>query len=119
MTIEAILKKVPFFTQLPDEQIAHLARLGKATQFDANTHLFHEGDSAENMYIVAAGSVRIYKSAEGSLESEISVVHEGDFFGEMALLDSHPRSASAITLTACELFTLDQFPFMALILKSR
>src|SRR5438128_2764535 len=104
MTIEAILKKVPFFTQLSGEQIAHLAGLGKVTKFDANTHLFHEGDSGENMYIVAAGSVRIYKSAESGIESEISVAHQGDFFGELALLDSHPRSASGITLSACELF---------------
>src|SRR4051794_9294439 len=109
MTIEAILKSVSFFTQLTDEQIANLARLGKAAQFEANTHVFNEGDNAEAMYIIAAGSVRIYKKAAGGLESEISVLHEGDYFGELALLDSPPRSASAITLTACELFTIDQF----------
>jgi signal transduction histidine kinase len=119
MSIEAILKKVPFFTQLSDEQINKLASLGKTIQLDANTHVFHEGDTAECMYILAVGSVRIYKSAESGLQGEIAVLDEGGFFGEMALLDSHPRSASAVTLTACELFTLDQFAFMSLILKSR
>lgn len=119
MTIEAILKKVPFFTQLTDEKIEQLARLGKATPFEANIPIFREGDSAENMYIVLSGSVRLYKSAEGGMESQIAILHEGEYFGELALLDSNPRSESAVSLTPCELFALDQFAFMSLILKSR
>jgi CRP-like cAMP-binding protein len=71
------------------------------------------------MYILSTGTVRIYKSAGDNLESEIATIQEGDFFGEMALLDSDSRSANATALTDCELFTLDQFAFMSLILKSR
>jgi signal transduction histidine kinase len=118
MNIEETLKKVSFFTQLNDEQLSKLASMTNVLSVQADIHVFHEGDPAECMYIIMAGSVRIYKSTS-DIESEVIVLHEGEFFGELALLDSHPRSASALALTDCELVTIDQFAFMSLILTSR
>jgi signal transduction histidine kinase len=118
MSIEETLKKVPFFSQLNEAQLKNLASMGKALSLQANVHAFHEGDAAECMYIIMAGSIRIYKSTR-NIDSEVIVLHEGEVFGELALLDSHPRSASALALTDCELLTIDQFAFMSLILKSR
>src|SRR5262245_55826764 len=118
MTIEETLKKVPFFSQLNAEQLTKLASMGKVSTFPANAHVFHEGDRAECMYIVMAGSIRIYKTTM-DIDSEVAVLREGEVFGEMALLDSHPRSASALALTDCELLSIDEFAFMSLVLKSR
>src|SRR5258708_27069241 len=102
MTIEETLKRVPFFSQLNEEQLTKLAGMGKTVSLPANAHVFHEGDLAECMYVILAGSVRIYKRAN-NFESEVIVLHEGEVFGELALLDSHPRSASPLALTDCEL----------------
>lgn len=118
MTVEETLRKVPFFAQLNEEQLTKLASMSTVSSFSANVHVFYEGDLAECMYIVMVGSIRIYKTTM-NVDSEVAVLHEGEFFGELALLDSHPRSASALALTDCELLSIDEFAFMSLVLTSR
>jgi len=56
--------------------------------------VFNEGDPGDGMYVVLGGKVRIYRTLNGH-ETNLAVLGEGDFFGEMALLDHRPRSASA------------------------
>jgi signal transduction histidine kinase len=118
MTLEETLRKVPFFSQLNEEQLTKLASMCQVLSLPANAHVFHEGDLAECMYIVMAGSLRIYKTTM-TVDSELAVLHEGEVFGELALLDSHPRSASALALTDCELLSINEFAFMSLVLKTR
>ena len=61
--------------------------------------LFKEGAQGDEMYLIRSGKIRIVKDLEGT-QKTLAVIGEGEFFGEMALLDKRPRSASAIAETA-------------------
>src|SRR5512134_2526670 len=64
------------------------------THFQAGTVLFHEGDEGDYMYIVQSGRVAIKKRVKDG-EAVLATMEKGDFFGEMAILERLPRSASA------------------------
>ncbi len=72
------------------------------TDFPAGAELFHQGDPGDTMYFVHSGTVGITREHDG-LKSEIAALRKGDFFGEMALVDGSPRSATATCLTPCRL----------------
>ena len=64
--------------------------------------IFNEGDHADGMYVVLSGKVRIYRGKSGA-EKTLTILKQGDFFGEMALFDHGPRSATAQVVGDAEL----------------
>ncbi len=64
------------------------------THFDNGQVLFHEGDDGDDMYIIQSGRVAIKKKVKDS-DTTLAVLEKGDFFGEMAILERMPRSATA------------------------
>lgn len=77
--------------------------------------IFEEGDPGSEMYIVHSGKVKIYRDSEGS-EIEIDTLGPGEFFGEMALVDFAPRSASARAIEDdTALVALDKNKFLFLV----
>jgi CRP-like cAMP-binding protein len=79
-------------------------------QFKAGTSIFRENEPGTEMYIIREGQVEILKSMRGS-NHRVAVLDEGDFFGEMAILDDLPRSASARALTDCVVLRIDRSTF--------
>jgi CRP/FNR family cyclic AMP-dependent transcriptional regulator len=79
-------------------------------QYSPGDAIFKEGDEGDFMYVVLEGEVLII--AGGQVVDELS---KGDLFGEMALIDSSPRSATATAKSACTLAPLDQANFMFLL----
>lgn len=76
----------------------------------AGEFLFREGDAGDAMYIIQDGQVEIVTSARGR-ERRLALLEDGDFFGEMALLEGQPRVASARAVTPCELMRIDAATF--------
>ena len=97
---------------MSDIQTQLFSRFGK--QIPANTVLFHEGDVGEQMYILQSGKVKISKRIRG-VEKTLATLEKGEFFGEMAILNDKPRSATAETLEECEMLVIDRKTFDALI----
>ncbi len=97
---------------MSDVQAALFSRFGK--QIPANTVLFQEGDKGEEMYIIQTGKVKISKRIRG-VEKTLATLDKGEFFGEMAILNDKPRSATAETLETCEMLVIDRKTFDALI----
>jgi CRP-like cAMP-binding protein len=97
---------------MADIQQQLFSRFGK--QIPANTVLFNEGDAGENMFILQSGRVKISKRIRG-VEKTLATLEKGEFFGEMAILNDKPRSASAETLEACDMLVIDRKTFDALI----
>jgi CRP/FNR family transcriptional regulator, cyclic AMP receptor protein len=62
--------------------------------FKAGAHLFHENDHSRELYIVQAGTIKVFRQI-GTREVELALMEKGSVFGEMALIDGKPRSASA------------------------
>lgn len=96
------------------ENTTYSIQLGKHLEFSKGQNIFTAGDLGSEMYVILSGSVRIFIY---SGESTLTLVHlkKGDFFGEMALLENLPRSASAEALHDVELVALKQNDFKFLI----
>lgn len=97
---------------MSDIQAQLYARFGK--KIPAGTVLFQEGDLGEEMFIVQSGKVKISKRIRG-VEKTLATLDKGEFFGEMAILNDKPRSASAETVEDCEMLVIDRKTFEALI----
>jgi len=74
--------------------------------FPAGQRIFKEGDLNNAMYIILKGSVEVFFTVNNS-QTRLAVMNPGDFFGEMALFNSRPRSATARTITSTELAIIE------------
>ena len=85
-----------------------------ARDYPAGTVLFEEGQPGDDMYIVVTGEVELRRQV-GDSERVLAVLPGGEFFGEMAILNSRPRSATAVVRTAARLFVIDATTFEAML----
>lgn len=109
------LQVVPFFVNLNPEEVENLSRLLVVRRFSAGQIVFHHGDPGGLLYIVSKGRVKITHSTPDGQEAMLAIVGVGDFFGELALLDDSPRSATAEALESTETLTLHREDFMRFI----
>ncbi len=116
--IVAHLRQVPYFLEFNEESLLTLARSCRLRHFKAKEALFHEGDPGQILYIVLSGRVNISKVAASGDTVYIAQRGPGEMIGEMALLDGKPRSADAVTDTACELLMLDRSEFLRCLERS-
>jgi CRP-like cAMP-binding protein len=91
------------------------ARFGR--EFRAGDVLFMEGDSGKEMYVIQSGSVQVSKRI-GDEERALAVLGRGEFLGEMAILNSKPRTASAIVLEDAKCLVIDGKTLETMIMKS-
>jgi len=101
-----ILKSVAMFNQTPDNVLAEVADLLEEVDISENETIFKKGDTGDSMYVILDGKVRVHDG-----ERLLNYLGERDVFGEMALLDPEPRSASVTAIESTRLFRLDQLPF--------
>lgn len=111
--ILAILKNIPLFKSLTEEEHREIINHITMQYFPAHYKLFEKGVLGSAMYILKSGVVRIYND-----QGDLATLKDNDFFGEMALIESQPRMASAETLSDSEIFVLSKEDFAALMQKS-
>ncbi len=80
-------------------------------QLNTGEILFKDGDAGDEMYLIKSGKIRISKPS-GEIEKTLAVLKEGDFFGEMSVIDGSPRSATATAIEPSELVIFDREVFM-------
>jgi ATP-binding cassette subfamily B protein len=110
------LSDLPLFADLPPLMLARLANSFRAQQITAGTRLVHEGEAGHTFWLIARGLVEIFRVAADG-EHSIATLSDGDHFGEIALLDDRPRSASVRALTECVLLALTRKQFQDLLLE--
>ncbi|MDF1561395.1 MAG: cyclic nucleotide-binding domain-containing protein [Deltaproteobacteria bacterium] len=98
-----ILKKVELFEGLTSQQIEQLAAISEDREVEPGTVLFEEGDVGDELYVILKGKVRISKFVAGVGEEALAILEPGAYFGEMALINDHPRTAHAICNTSVKL----------------
>jgi CRP-like cAMP-binding protein len=109
------LARCPLFEHASRSILESLAGRLRRRRFRRNEVIFHQGDPGDALHIVAAGAVKILlPSAEGD-EAIIATLRPGDFFGELALLDGAPRSATAAALEQSETLVLPRDVFIGLL----
>jgi CRP/FNR family cyclic AMP-dependent transcriptional regulator len=86
-------------------------KTGYEKQLNTGEVLFKDGDPGDEMYLIKSGKIRISKPA-GDVEKTLAVLKEGDFFGEMSVIDGSPRSATATAIEPTELVIFDREVFM-------
>ncbi len=113
MKPEVFLRGVHLFQSLSPYDSERLAASLKRRSLKKGETLFRKGDEGTSLYIVKSGSVKIVLPSDMGDEVTPAILSEGDFFGEMALLDGLPRSADVVALEPSELLALNQKDFLA------
>ena len=98
-----ILKKMPIFQDLSRREIVKIESILHRRNWSADEAIVKEGDPGVGMYIIVSGEVQISQVGEGGVRLQLATLTSGDFFGEQALLDDSPRTASAYASETCRI----------------
>ncbi|MEV0997981.1 Crp/Fnr family transcriptional regulator [Nonomuraea sp. NPDC050202] len=104
--VAAVLAEIPLFQVLGESGILSTARAGVARRYRPGQIIFHQGDPGESLYVLLDGLVKVVFTTEHGDEIVLNMLRRGDTFGEMALLDGSPRSASIVTARPSWVFAL-------------
>ena len=107
----AVLKAVPLFASFPEDQLRVLSTTVARKSVPRSTTIMAGGDATDSLYIVLSGRLKVMMSDREGKEVILSILAPGEFFGEMGLIDEEPRSASVVTMEACELLSISKRDF--------
>ena len=113
----ALLEDIEFFKLLNEADRRALAEVVDLIKLDDNQTLFKAGEPGESLFLVRAGEIELFIKDTTGQKIILDITRPGDFFGEIALLDAGPRSATAMALTPTELIELDRGDLMLLFQK--
>jgi CRP/FNR family cyclic AMP-dependent transcriptional regulator len=106
-----LLRRVPLFSVLEPTQLELLARVVIRKTVAKGRSVFSAGDMSQSIYLILSGRTKVQMSDAEGKEVILAVLGSGEFFGEMALIDDQPRSATVVTLETCEFLTMNKEDF--------
>lgn len=115
MDIAGLRKHSVIFEALSDEEAANLMQLARMVNHPARHTIFQEGEPGDHLLVVMHGRVKVSLVSPEGKEAILSILEAGDVFGEMALLDGGPRSATVTTMEKCSFLVIwrrDFLPFL-------
>jgi CRP-like cAMP-binding protein len=115
LNVKTLIERNSLFRGLPHKTIDRVAALATRRSYEENTIIFMRGDPGDSLCGVVTGRVRISASRAGGKEVFLNIMEPGDAFGEIALLDGSPRTATATALARTELMILQRDAFFALL----
>jgi CRP-like cAMP-binding protein len=92
----AVLRNVPLFRELKDAELKRVMKVLHERTYSAGEVVFREGQTGAGVYLIKSGEVDICTRREDGSELKLVTLHEGQFFGELALLEAAPRSATSV-----------------------
>lgn len=92
------LKKVALFQNLDETQLSRISDISSQKKYSVGTIIFQENEPGTTFYILIRGSVKIFTTNSSGEEKILSLIKEGESFGELSLIDGLPRSATAQTM---------------------
>lgn len=113
----ALLSGIEIFEHLHEDDRDALAKVVDAIKLTAGETLFNAGQPGESLFIVRSGSIELFIKDTAGQKIVLTIAEEGDLFGELSLLDSGPRTATAIALSDVELLVLDRDDLLLLFQK--
>jgi CRP/FNR family cyclic AMP-dependent transcriptional regulator len=108
-----ILRTVPLFSSLSDEQLRILQPCLQQRSYPRNSFILRAGEETDALYIIVSGRAKVLIPDEQGREVILAIMGPNEFFGEMGLLDNMPRSASVETTEACQVLRFSKSGFMA------
>lgn len=103
-----LLKNVYLFKDLSMTELVEVLKICRQEEIPKDNFIFLEGDLGDKCYIIEQGEVRISKYIQGAGEEALKILRNGDYFGEMALIDGFPRSATAVANTDVTALVIDK-----------
>jgi len=105
------LRNIALFSGLSETEMAAVSSLAVTRSFPKNTLVICEGDVSDSLYVVLSGKVKVFLSDEEGKEVTLNMQGAGEYFGELAILDEAPRSASVMTVEDTKLAVLSKAAF--------
>jgi len=118
LSVGDILRKVPLFGQLAPTDLERVVEISRERTYPRNSVILFEDDPGDALYVVAEGQVKVVLIGEDGREVILSVMGEGEFFGEMALVDDEPRSAHVIAMEDSTLLVLRREDFQGILTQT-
>lgn len=113
-----LLANVPLFRVLGNEGVAAAVQAGSCRTYPPGQLICHQGDPGEHLFVVLDGLVKVVFTSEGGDEMVLNIMGPEEVFGELALLDGSPRSASVVTLQPSSIFVLPRAQLLELISRN-
>ncbi len=117
-TLQIKLRYNVLFDSIKEEQLAKILDATEEIFLPSGSIVFEENSEGNSLYLIVNGSVKISKVLPSGEETFLGILHSGDFFGELELVDNRPRSAQATAVTDCSLGRLDKQEFEKLLSAS-
>jgi CRP/FNR family transcriptional regulator, cyclic AMP receptor protein len=111
----SILRRIPLFEELEDNEIANIKELIQTRIYKKNNVILLEEDFGDTLFVINTGSVKITRINEDGKEVILSILRDGEFFGEMSILDGESRSANVIAMEDSEVLILKRPDFLDLL----
>jgi len=112
------LNRVPLFAGLPTEKLNQLEAMTQRRSFKRGEVVFHKGDPGDTLYVITQGQVKIVLPSDSGEEALLGVLDEGEFFGELSLIDEQPRSATIVATEQTETLVLRRDEFLKFVVSS-
>ena len=111
----AVFRKLSLFAELDDKEVAAIAGVAKTRHYAKDDVIFHADESGDVFCVIREGKVKITMISPEGKEIILSMMGPGDFFGEMALIDDEPRSATVVAMEPLEVFTIWRTDFLEIL----
>src|SRR5712675_1574284 len=108
----SLLRNHPLFSDLPSTVIEHLGSYMKTRKMARGSTIFAKGDPGSGLMGVLSGMVKVSVASSEGKDIVLNIFHEGEVFGEIALLDGRPRTADATAMSDCELIVIERRDFV-------
>jgi CRP/FNR family transcriptional regulator len=103
--------RISIFSKLNQADVEELTKIISAKKYGPDAAVFFQGDPSDSLYMLLAGSVKVTQASEGGREKILDILGPGEIFGEFAMLDGHPRSATVTTCEPTELASISHKDF--------
>jgi CRP-like cAMP-binding protein/KaiC/GvpD/RAD55 family RecA-like ATPase len=110
--VGSTLRGIPLFSSVSVDDLSSLSRQFTKRRYRKGEIIFHKGDFGSTFHIINLGEVKLSIPSEGGGDVFLARLGPGDFFGELALLDERPRSATAVTTASTETLALERQDFL-------
>jgi len=115
----SILRQVPLLQFMTDGDLEQLSSSLRVQRLRKKHALFRKGDEGTALYIIRKGKVKIVLPSKVGEEVILTIFTEGDFLGEMSLLDEKPRSADAVAMEESEVYVLNRTDFLSFLQENQ
>lgn len=110
-----LLRSIPLFRGLDTPELDDIFQLAKPKHYRKNTVIITQGDDTDSMYVIVEGRCRVVLNDDEGHEVVLNTIGDGDYFGDLALLDKPPRAASVITVEPTHVLIITQPDFSRLL----